>query len=89
MSILIDKPQFNTEVIKQGKAIEITILNAKRKGFKTDTVKKDALIGKVYPLMIVVWYCDWDNEGSLKSVQINVEQIGVDYEINRLTYYTK
>lgn len=88
MSILVNKPQFDMEVLKPGNAVEITKLSTK---FKINTVKFDALLGRVTPLVIQVWYYDTDAQNTiqLKQVQIHADQIGVDYEINRLTYYTK
>ncbi len=78
---IVNKPQFDTEVFEQGKAINIKQYSLSN-GFKLKD--KNGLIGRVNPLEIIVWVYDkYSNDCETVVITIDLVVSG-EYEISLL-----
>jgi hypothetical protein len=77
---VVEKPQFDIDIFKTGKAIHIKKFSPNGYELKD----KDGLIGKVNPLKIMVWIYD-KHENDCGPVEITIDSvISGEYEITLL-----
>jgi len=78
---VVEKPQFDTEVFEQGKAVHVKQY-ALSNGFIFKD--KDGLIGRVNPLEIVIWVYD-KHVNDCESMEITIDSIiSGEYKITLL-----
>jgi len=68
---IVEKPQFDTDVFKQGRAVNIKQY-ALSNGFKLKD--NDGLIGRVNPLEIVIWVYD-KHENDCESMEVTIDSV--------------
>ncbi|MDS0525489.1 hypothetical protein NNC19_07345 [Clostridium sp. SHJSY1] len=78
---VVEKPQFDTEILKPGKAIHIKRF-AISDGYKTQDV--DGLIGRANPLALTFYYYN-TNDYEINQKEISIDSVtNGEYEITVL-----
>lgn len=77
---IVNKPQFDTAIFEEGKAVHVKQFNLKGYELKD----RDGLIGRVNPLEIVVWLYD-KRENDCDYIEISIDSVvSGEYEISLL-----